>query len=207
MKIKVLICIYLMSGHFLHAQTGMVEHYYYVSRQNIPATVPMAHYTTAKNWYGEVRYNYEDINTVSVYAGKTFSSGDDEWSYSATPMIGGLMGTMQGGAAGANIDVSYGKLFFSTQSQYAFSMRDKMNKYFFSWSEIGVEALPWLYGGLALQQTNPYREKGAMEGGCTIGLMIKNWTIPLYIFNPFENENKFFIVGVNWEWQNSSQTK
>jgi len=207
MKINCLILICLLNADAMLAQSGMVEHYYYMSRQNTPVTVPMAHYTSSKKWYGEVRYNYEDINTVSVYAGKKFSVEENEWSYSATPMVGGLMGAMQGAAAGANIDVSYGKLYFSSQSQYAFSMRDRMNKYFFSWSEVGFEALPWLYGGLALQQTNPYREKGVMDGGCTIGLTIKNWTIPLYVFNPFENESKFFIVGVNWEWQNSSQTK
>ncbi len=27
-----------------------------------------------------------------------------------------------------------------------------MNKFFFNWSEMGAQATPWLYGGLAVQQ-------------------------------------------------------
>jgi hypothetical protein len=178
---------------------GGFEQLYYMRANDGADIVPMAHYTTKNNWYGEARYNYDEAKTFAVYAGKTFSR-NGIFSYSATPILGGLMGRMNGGSVGMNIDLGFEHLFFSTQSQYTFSLEQKTNKYFFSWSELGYHATPWLYGGMALQQTNIYQAAGKFEPGCMLGFSLKNWTLPVYVFNQAGGET-YFVLGINWAWE------
>ena len=160
---------------------------------------PIAHITSSNNWYGEARYNFDELNTFSLYAGRKFAgSGNLNWE--ATPIVGGLMGQMNGGSLGMNVGFDYKRLFFLSQSQYSFSMENGTDKFFYNWSELGFEATQWLYAGVAVQQTNIYQEKGRMEPGCMIGFSIKNWTIPLYAFNT-SDQDRYFVLGVNWQWE------
>lgn len=159
----------------------------------------MANFTSSKNWYGEARYNFDELNTFSLYAGKKFTGGSN-LSWEATPLIGGLMGQMTGGSLGMNFGMGYKRLFFLSQSQYSFSLQHIDDKFFYNWSEMGVEATNWFYAGLALQQTNIYRTEGRMEPGCMIGFSVRNWTIPLYAFNTSEQE-RYFVLGLMWQWE------
>lgn len=204
MKGKLLyIIILLLCAEAFSQSQGTAEHYYYITKSEMPVMVPMVHYTTSKNWYAEARYNYEDFNTLSLYGGKTFSKEGD-FSMSATPLLGGMVGLMNGGSLGLNFESEYGNLFLSSQSQYSFSLEDKMNKYFFTWSEMGYQLRQWCYAGVALQQTSMYKEAGKWETGYMIGFSFKKWTIPFYVFSPSKQE-KYFIVGLNWEWNNQDK--
>jgi hypothetical protein len=206
MKSKLLYIIGFLLCHSASGQSGGgLEHYYYVTRQEVPAIVPIVHYNTSSNWYGEARYNYEDFNTLSLYGGKTFSK-EGRWSWSATPLVGGMVGTMNGGSLGFNVDLDHKNVFFSSQSQYSFSLEDRLNKYFFTWSEIGYQPLPWCYAGMALQQTSAYQQTGLWETGYMIGFSFGKWTIPLYAFG-VSKRDKYFILGVNWEWLNNKQKR
>jgi hypothetical protein len=199
--------ITIMCLHFTNAgaqsESG-VEQYYYTHTGGSAVYVPVAYYNTSGNWYGEARYNYDDVETFSLYAGKKFSREGD-LSYSATPMIGGLVGRMNGASVGMNMEAGFQKLFFTCQSQYSFSLEDKTNKFFFNWSELGVQATDWLYGGLAMQQTNIYKTTGSFEPGCMLGVSWKNWTLPFYAFNP-GNEEGYFVLGIYLEWENVKKT-
>jgi hypothetical protein len=179
------------------AAAGFEQMYYMRSGENA-MMAPRAHLTSSGNWYGEARYNYEELQTFSLYGGKTFSRKGD-LSYSATPLIGGLLGKMNGGSVGLNMDLDFENVFFSTVSQYSFSLEDRNNKFFYSWTELGYQAMPWLYGGMAVQQTNIIRSAGRLEPGCMLGLSIRNWTVPFYVFNPAGKEMNF-VLGFNWEW-------
>ena len=179
---------------------GAVEHYYFTRAAGSEAMMtPMANYTTSKNWYGEARYNFDELNTLSLYAGKKFS-GNGNLSWEATPLLGGLIGQMNGGSVGLHFGMDYRKLFFASQSQYSFSVENNIDKYFYNWSEVGYNATSWLYAGLALQQTNVYKMTGKLEPGCMIGFSIGKWTIPLYAFNTATDE-RYFVLGLNWQWE------
>lgn len=190
----------LLSALQVTAQKAAVEHYFFTPAPGSTGMVtPMANFTSSNNWYGEARYNFDELNTFSFYAGKKFSGGNN-FSWEATPVVGGLMGQMTGGALGMNFEMGYKRLFLLSQSQYCFSIENNDDKYFYNWLEMGVEATGWLYAGLALQQTNIYRTEGKMEPGCMIGFSIKNWTIPLYAFNTSEQE-RYFVLGLTWQWE------
>ncbi len=138
MKNKILV-IFMFAFYARGAQSsGGMEQYYYTHTGGTAAYVPMAYYNTAGNWYGEARYNFDDIETFSLYAGKKFSKKGN-FSYSATPMIGGLVGRMNGASVGMNMEADFQKLFFTCQSQYSFSLEDRENKFFFNWSELGIQ--------------------------------------------------------------------
>jgi hypothetical protein len=186
--------------HQLIAQSrGGVGQYYYVRTNEASTIVPVAYYQFNNKWYGEARYNYDELKTFSIYAGRTFSN-KGEFYYSATPVIGGLMGAMNGGSLGVNFDLGYKKLFFTSQSQYSFSMEERRNQFFFNWSELAYQALPWFYAGVGMQQTNVYQATGKFEPGLLVGFSVKNWNFPLYVFSPSAN-NRYFILGINWEWE------
>jgi hypothetical protein len=199
MKACIAISVFLSALLDAGAQSGAVEHYYFTrTRSSESLMTPMAHFTSANNWYGEARYNFDELNTFSLYAGRKFSGGRN-LSWEATPVVGGLMGQMTGGSLGMNVGMDFKKIFFSSQSQYSFSMENSTDKYFFNWTEVGYSATPWMYAGLAMQQTNVYRTQGKLEPGCMVGFSIKNWTIPLYAFNTSDQE-RYFVLGLNWQW-------
>ena len=206
MKTTLVISIVLLHCYQAHTQSSaMVEQYYYTRTPGTDAMMtPMANFTSANNWYGEARYNFDEINTFSLYAGRKFS-GTGNVAWEATPLIGGLMGQMTGGSVGMNVGADYRKLFFLSQSQYSFSIENATDKYFYKWSELGYNATSWLYAGVAVQQTNIYRSAGKLEPGCMIGFSFKNWSIPLYAFNTDRNE-RYFVLGFNWQWEGRKKT-
>ncbi len=201
MKTVVIISICIASTLGVNSQlAASVEQYYFTPAAGSEAMMtPMANFTTSDNWYGEARYNFDELNTLSLYAGRKFS-GTGNFSWQATPLIGGLIGQMNGGSVGVNFGLDHRKLFFTSLSQYSFSIENNTDKYFYNWSDLGYNATSWLYAGLAMQQTNIYRTVGRLEPGCMIGFSIRNWTIPLYAFNGGGQE-RYFVLGLNWQWE------
>ena len=174
-----------------------IEQYSYLGVGQLNSLVPVAHYKTNSNWYAEARYNYDELNTFSLYAGRTFS-GERSLTYSITPMIGGMAGKSRGGSLALNTEFDFRGFNFSSQSQYSVNADSRMSNYFFSWSELSYQPLDWLYAGVSLQNTQVYRTATLTEPGLLIGLSYKQWSFPVYSFNPFENE-RYFVVGLNWE--------
>ncbi len=174
------------------------EQYYYTGVGE-PSFVPKIYYQSAKNWYGEIRYNYEEFQTVSIDAGKTFSN-NTAFSYSVTPLAGMVFGKLNGGNVGSNISLNYKNIFFSSESQFTFSVEKTTENFFFDWSELGYQLNKFFYAGVALQFTHPFEIKNKWQPGFMVGVTYNQWTIPFYAFNPGAvNEN--FVVGIDWEWK------
>ncbi|MEO6187465.1 MAG: hypothetical protein ABIO82_06105 [Ginsengibacter sp.] len=181
---------------------GGLEQYYY-SSPGSSVVVPKLYYQTTDNWLGEIRYNYEQLETISFLAGKMFTN-NKALSYSITPLAGVIWGKMKGGLIGSDMTLNYKHLFFSSEPQYTFSVEEKTENFFFSWSELGYDFTKMLYAGFALQSTHLYRSQSSWEPGIMMGLNYKNWTFPVYIFSPAD-ENRNLVLGVNWEWEKSKQ--
>ena len=159
--------------------------------------VPIFNYESSNHMYVEARYNYEELNTFSVYAGRTFS-GADKLSYSVTPILGGVIGKFTGSSAGVNVVVEHGKIFFSTQSQYTFSFRDPNEDFLFAWSDLVYQPWKCFYVGLSTQQTFLTKEKYFLaESGLALGFVTGKWTFPLYCFSPL-GYGKYLVLGINY---------
>jgi hypothetical protein len=175
------------------------EQYSYMGAGQSNGLVPVAHYESNKKWYAEARYNYDNFQTFSLYAGKTFSKEND-FSYAFTPMIGGMIGKLKGGSLGLNTEFSFRKFNFSSQSQYSVSAESQNGNFFFTWSELYYQPLHWIYTGVTLQHTRVYRTNALVEPGVLLGFSFNHWSFPIYSFSPFADE-RYFVVGINWEWK------
>lgn len=182
---------------FSQAKSGL-ENYNYMSSGQAYSWMPVAHYQAQKGYYAELRYNYEDVKTVSFYSGKTFFSGKER-QISITPMAGLAVGEFTGISAACKAEAETGILFFSTEFQYSRDFKNADGSFMFSWSEAGVSFLDYGFAGLAMQTTF---QKGAsfIEPGVVAGFSAGRVTVPLYLFNPFCKE-KWFLLGINYEFQ------
>jgi hypothetical protein len=61
------------------------EQYHVVDPHQLYMYMPVMHYQHKKNWYAEARYNYEDVETFSLYLGRAFTGGND-LNFSFVPM-------------------------------------------------------------------------------------------------------------------------
>lgn len=181
-----------------------VEQYSFLGGAQTSLLAPVAHYQTPKKWYAEARYNYEDIQTFSLYAGRVFS-GKDDLSWSVTPMIGGMAGKLNGGSFGLNSAFSYGKFGFSSEAQYSVSAATRQDNFFYNWSELWYEPLDWIYTGIALQHTRMFASNSLVDPGVLLGFSYNQWSFPLYSFNPMSNQ-RYFVVGINWEWRQGKKS-
>ena len=180
------------------AQSKMVfENYNYLGQPGSGSVVPMLHFETARNWYAELRYNYEEPNTISLFAGKTFSPGKDK-QYEITPLAGFSAGGFNGVSIGLNLDADINPFFFSSQSQYSKATRTGNESFFFNWSEAGYNFTDNFFGGLAVQFTGQ-KEANEIQPGIFAGISFKNISIPVYVFSPFTPE-RYFIFGIYYEY-------
>jgi hypothetical protein len=193
----IIILSVLMYGSARSQEKGGLEQYYYAGVGN-SSVVPKMYYQSTNNWHGEIRYNYEELQSISFNAGKEFSLYK-RLGLTVTPMGGIVLGKLNGGSIGSNINLDYKKVFVSLESQFTFSVEKKSQNFFFNWSESGYQFSDLVYAGIALQVTHLYETKNSWQPGLMVGFCYKSWTFPLYAFDPVNNRRNY-VVGINWEW-------
>lgn len=174
------------------------ENYNLLSNREAYVWMPVLHHLGKKGLYTEMRYNYESMNTASVYIGRNFSN-EKKISYSIKPMLGIVFGKFNGGSFALNADAEYKKMFISMQTQYTINKDEVYENFFFNWAELGYQPVKWFYAGLSTQLTKMYEKKPGAEFGILAGFTLKKITIPIYVFSPF-GKNQNFIIGINTEW-------
>lgn len=188
-------CILLSTNLAAQSKLG-IENYYYPGTPGSNGVVPVVHFETNHAWRAELRYNYEDAATISLYAGKTFSSGKSlEWSIS--PMIGFSTGVFTGVSLATNIEAEWKNLYLSSQNQYSKSTKTGCDNFLFSWSEAGYNFSEAIFAGVAIQYTRSAGHNN-LEPGFVGGFSIGNMTVPLYAFSPF-GSGRYFVAGVIYE--------
>jgi hypothetical protein len=73
--------------------------------------------------------------------------------------------------------------------------------FLYSWSEIGYQGFKWLYAGLSVQHTHDRLAGNELQSGMMVGFTFNRFTIPVYTFNPFNNDGRSFIVGFTMAWK------
>jgi len=179
------------------SKTG-IENYSMLSSGQEYVWMPVVHHKGKKGFYTEMRYNYEAQKTAAVYVGKSFSK-KGSIAYEVTPMAGFVYGEYSGGSLAMNVEMEYKKIFFAAQTQYTINIDDRLDDFFFNWSELGYQPVKWFYAGVSTQFTKMYKAALVPEYGLMLGLVINKITIPVYVFNPFGGK-KNYIIGINAEW-------
>jgi hypothetical protein len=140
-------------------------------------------FTGDRGWlHLEIRYNYENLDTGSLWLGYNFGGGEKvEWEF--TPMVGGVFGETTGVAPGYRLSLSYSKLAFSSEGEFVFDTSDKEGSFLYFWSELSYAPVEWFRFGLAGQRTRAYQSDVDIQRGILIGVSWKQMDLTTYIFN------------------------
>lgn len=141
----------------------------------------------------EARYNYEDIDTGSVFAGWTFSwSGAVE--FSLVPMLGAVFGSTQGVAPGLELDIVWKSLELYVESEYVFDLDEGDDSFFYTWAELTVNPTGWLSLGLVAQRTRAYRTDVDVDRGLLVRFHVGPVSATVYVFNL--DRDAYVMIGV-----------
>lgn len=138
------------------------------------------------------RYNYEDLETFSFWAGYNFMGGKS-LEFVITPMAGWIVGNTDGFGGGVLIQLDYKRFSFYAESEYVFDAQDDENDYFYNWTDISYTLTDWLYAGISLQRTKLYETDVDIQSGLLLGTSWKGIDMATYFYNPFLDES-FLIL-------------
>jgi hypothetical protein len=130
----------------------------------------------------EARYNYEDQQTGSLWAGYNFSVGQ-KVVLNATPMVGGVFGKTTGIAPGYSVLLSRGKIQLSTQGEYVLNTRNRSKNFFYTWTELTYSPLDWARAGVVVQRAKVYQTDLDIQRNFFVGFSHKKLDLSTYIFN------------------------
>ena len=169
-----------------------VSAYAYVvpdSRDYVQPTI-----TADRGWlHLEARYNYEDLDTGSLWGGYNFSGGD-KLAWEITPMLGGVFGDTSGVAPGYKGSLGWWKLELYSEGEYVFDTDDSSESFFYNWSELTLAPLDWFRFGLVTQRTRVYETDREVQRGLLLGFSLKHVDLTGYVFNPDDSKPTFVVA-------------
>jgi len=126
-------------------------------------------FTADRGWlHLETRYNYENLETGSVWVGYNFGGGEKlEWEL--TPMLGGVFGNTTGIAPGYKFSLSYWKIELSSEGEFVFDTGNSEGSFFYNWSELSLSPVDWFRFGLVGQRTRAYQTDVDIQRGLLVG--------------------------------------
>jgi hypothetical protein len=132
----------------------------------------------------ESRYAYEDQESLSFFGGANLAFGSGDVTLTVTPMIGGLVGRVDGVVPGLELGLSAWRLGAYAEAEYVFDLDDTASQYFYMWSEVSLQATDWLRAGLVTQRTRVYRTDRDIQRGLLVGVSLPMVESTFYWFNP-----------------------
>ena len=143
----------------------------------------------------EARYNYEAIDSGSLFIGWKFSGGK-KLTWELTPILGAVFGQKEGVAPGFEASLAYGIVDFYTESEYVRDTEVKEDSFTYSWNELGFSPLEWLRFGLVTQRSMAYQSDRDIQRGFFAQVMYRKATLGAYIFNPDDSDNRYAVFSL-----------
>ena len=154
--------------------------------------------TADRGWmHFEARFNYEDRDTGSVWAGYNIAVGDDI-ALEIAPMLGVVFGNTTGIAPGYKGSIGWRRLELYSESEYVFDADDSADSFFYTWSELTVSPVEWWRAGLVIQRTKVYETEFDIQRGLLAGFSYKRLDVTGHLFNPDEGTMFVLAVGVGF---------
>jgi len=138
----------------------------------------------------ESRYNYEERNSLSAFAGWTFGFGQ-KFRLDITPMFGGVAGERDGVIPGLELSFTAGPVEFYSEGEYVIDVHDTSSRFLYNWSELSLWPVDWLRVGLVTQRTKVFDEPRDVQRGLLGGVAIGRFEGVAYWFNPGSSERYF----------------
>ena len=155
--------------------------------------------TADRRWlHLEARYNYEDLQTGSIWIGRNFSVGNS-LVFAITPMIGGVFGNTTGMAPGYEVSLSYKRLELSSSGEYVFDTKNRNGSFFYSWPQLTYSPLDCLQIGYAAQRTKAYHTSLDTQRGPFVGFSHKEVHFTTFLFNPGGSDHSI-VSELGWSF-------
>jgi hypothetical protein len=135
----------------------------------------------------EARYNYEALDTGSVWFGFNYSGGEKlTWEF--TPMLGGAFGREAGLVPGYKGSLTWRKFEFYSEGEYFIDTSDRSGEFFYNWSELSLAPTDWFRFGAVAQRTRAYQSDRDIQRGLLLGFSYRKINLTAYVFNPDESK-------------------
>ncbi|MBO9199396.1 MULTISPECIES: hypothetical protein [Niastella] len=145
-------------------------------------------YVRHKNLHLEGRYNYEDRNTASFWAGRRCKFGEGV-KFVLVPMAAVVVGNTNGLAPGVEMEIMYRKLDFYAESEYVFDFESKEGNFFYMYSELAVRPIKPIRTGLIAQRTKLFETKFEIQRGFFAEYYFGRFRAGVFYFDPFTSDN------------------
>jgi hypothetical protein len=145
----------------------------------------------------EARYNYEALDTGSAWVGWDLHFGG-ALSLALTPMVGGVVGSLDGFAPGYEATLAYGKLSLFSSGEYVIDATGKDGNFFYTWSQLTYAPWAWLQVGIVVQRTRAYQSDLDIQRGFLVGVTYKDLNLAVNVFNPDEHPTVVLALSVSF---------
>jgi hypothetical protein len=135
----------------------------------------------------ESRYNYEDRDSMSFFAGANFELGDTV-KLALSPMFGGLVGLTDAVVPALELDVTWGPLEFYSEAEYLIDAHDRSDNLFYNWSELSIWPTEWFRGGMVTQRVRVRDTDREVQRGLFAGVAFSKLNGTFYVFKPGSDE-------------------
>jgi hypothetical protein len=167
---------------------GVEASFYFVEKDIYVLPVLTADY---HHLHLESRYNYEDFQTLSLFAGYNIET-EGKISLLLTPMLGIAFGNTSGIIPGLEATVSWSALELYTETEWLIDPGDAANNFIYTWSDLTYAPLDHFYFGLSGQRTRTIDTGFEIERGIVAGYYNDWLTISAYTYN-IGTEDFFFL--------------
>jgi len=155
--------------------------YAYVAPEDEDFLMPLV-YADRQHLHFEARYNYEALETGSLWAGYRLGA-EGKVSFEAIPMLGGVLGDVNGMAPGYEIALGYDRFELYSEGEYFFDFEDEAGNFFYSWSELSFRPVERFRFGLVGQRTRVYETDVEIQRGLLAGLDFEQVGFTGYVLN------------------------
>jgi hypothetical protein len=142
----------------------------------------------------ELRYNYEDLETVSFFAGWTFEV-EDALSAGIRPLLGAAAGETNGIIPGLEADVGWRRIAWYTEAEYLFDLEDGDDDFFYSWSTLTYGLTDWLSAGVVTERSKLVDTDYSFQRGLALEFSLRNLGFSLYAYN-LGTDDSYAVVGL-----------
>ena len=141
-------------------------------------------YARSDKLHFEGRYNYEDRNTASFWTGWRFKFGK-QVKFVVVPMIGGIVGNVDGMAPGLELEITYKKFDLYSESEHVFDFNTSENNFFYMYSELAFRPIQPIRTGVMTQRTKLFESERELQRGIFAEYYFGRFRIGAFYFSPF----------------------
>lgn len=136
----------------------------------------------------EARYNYEDLDTLSLFAGWNLA-GEGAVEVAATPMLGVALGETAGIVPALELDLGWRRLAWYAEMEYLVGLDDRDDDFFYSWSTLTWAFTDWLGAGLVTERSKLVDTDFSHQLGLALQVSRGPVGVSLYAFNLGSDES------------------